>query len=141
MRISHLKSGIVVCALLLPLAAGAASDKVVTNGEAIDRILLSIPSNDKAMPYKTLAERLPNLGLTVTRILYGTLGRDEVEASQGLYRKGDVLYDFSMSEPNDVVKRLCPIWRSFSLVKRGNGWLPNDRTANFLLNGYRCMDP
>jgi len=143
MNASHLKFGIVASAMLLLFAAPAvaANDQVVTSKEAIDRILHLIPSKDKMMPYKTLADRLPNLGLTVTQILYGTLERDEVASSQGLYRIGDVLYDFSTNEPNDVVKRICPILSGFSLVKRGNRWIPNDRTSNFLLNGYICAAP
>ena len=127
--------------LLLSLPALAQDVKLITSKAEIDRILNSIPSNDRSMPYKTLAERLPNLGLVVNDISFGKLQADEIRISQGLYWPGDVLYQFSTNEPNDAVKRICPIWRSFSLLRRGNRWLPQDRTSNFLLNGYACNAP
>ena len=93
------------------------------------------------MPYKNLGERLPNLGLAVTQIMFGRLQSDEIGCSQGLYKLKDVYYQFWTNEPNEIVKRICPISPAFVIVKRGNHWLPDDRTSNFLLNGYVCTAP
>jgi hypothetical protein len=127
--------------LILALPIRASESIVARDKDAIDKILRSIPSNDRSMPYKTLAERLPNLGLNVSQIIYGPFDPDEIKLSQGQYRKGDIFYSFSTNEPNEIVKRICPIVSSFSLIKRGNRWIPYDRTSKFLLNGYVCAAP
>ena len=112
----------------------------VVDTPTIDKILKSIPNNDKSTPYKNLGERLPKLGLTVKYIQIGKLQNDEIKSSKGIYNHGDVMYDFTTNEPNGVVESICPISTMFSFIKRGNAWLPNDRTANFLLS-YKCEAP
>ena len=113
----------------------------ITDRSKISEILESIPNKDKTMTYKNLADRLPNLGLSVSYIIVGKLQNDEIKISEGRYKSGDVLYMFSTNEPNDIVKSICPISNSFSFIKRGKAWLPEDRTANFLMTSYKCAAP
>lgn len=114
--------------------------KSLAEKDKIQGVLKSIPLTIKDMPYKNLAERLPNLGLSVSQITLGKLAKDEITLSRGLYKNGDVLYTFVTNEPNNAVKTICPIWNSFSLIKRGHIWLPEDRTSNFLIK-YKCNAP
>lgn len=125
---------------IVALAASADEGAGLATKAEIDRVLASIPSQDRSMPYKTLGERLPNLGLVVKLITYGQVEPDEVKQSGGLYKRGDVLYRFSTNEPNPAIRSICPISSVFSLVKRGSKWLPDDRTANFLVSA-RCVAP
>lgn len=127
-------------ALLVGVGAAAAGDRTVKDPAEIQKILRTVPFADRFM-YANLAERLPNLGLKVDRVDIGTLTADDVSLSRGLYKRGDVQYVFSMNEPNEVVKALCPIWSRFTLIKRGGKWLPDDRTSNFLISGYKCKAP
>ncbi len=126
--------------LFVLCVAKAEQNGNVTDKSSIDKILHSVPNQDKSMPYKNLAERLPNLGLTVNRIESGKLQSDEIKTSNGLYKQGDILFTFFTNAPNDVVKTMCPIWSSFAFVKRGNQWRPDDLTANFLSTS-KCIAP
>ena len=132
------------CAVLASVIAAAgvatAADRTIKDPGEIQKILGTVPFSDKTM-YPSLAERLPNLGLRVDRVDVGTLTADDVSLSQGLYRRGDVQYVFSTNEPNEVVRKLCPILSRFTLIRRGGKWLPDDRTSNFLTSGYKCAAP
>ena len=136
-----MKKAILFAVMFWSISCNADDVVSITDKSKIDEILKSIPSKDKAMPYKNLADRLPNLGLVVSQIIVGKLQRDEIQTSQGLYKSGDALYQFSANEPNSVVKAICPIAGMFTFIKRGRAWLPNDRTSNFLMNGYTCTAP
>ena len=115
--------------------------KSLTDKTKIEAVLKSIPINIKDMPYKNLAERLPSLGLSVSEVTSGRLEPEDIKISQGLYKNGDVLYTFFINEPNNAVKAICPIWSSFSLIKRANIWLSEDRTSNFIVKGFECNAP
>lgn len=123
----------------MPFLATAGDRKVKDPGE-IEKSLETVPFADKSM-YPNLAQRLSNLGLKIERIDVGALTSEDVALSQGRYKRGDVDYRFYMNEPNDAVKALCPIWNTFTLTRRGSKWIPEDRTSNFLMSGYKCAPP
>jgi hypothetical protein len=128
--------------VLLGTAAGpaAAGDRTIRDAAEIQKILRTVPFADRTM-YPTLAERLPNLGLHVERVDVGALTPDDVSLSQGTYKRGDVEYVFYTNQPNEAVRKLCPITSRFALIRRGVKWVPDDRTSNFLTTGYRCAAP
>lgn len=130
------------CLFLLLFISSCAfgQSKQITDPVEIQKILVQIPYNDKEMPYKNISERLPKLGLTVSLVTIGKLAEDEYRNSNGLYKKGDVLYQFVTNDPNTVVTSICPIFNSFDVIKRGKLWIPTSRTANFLMN-YKCVAP
>lgn len=130
----------VLASVIATAGVAAAADRTIKDPGEIQKILRTVPFADKTM-YPSLAERLPNLGLQVQRVDVGALSADDVALSHGLYRRGDVQYVFSTNEPNGVVKKLCPIWSRFTLIRRGGKWLPDDRTSNFLVTGYKCAAP
>lgn len=130
----------VLAALIATAGVATAADRTIKDPGEIQKILRTVPFADKTM-YPSLAERLPNLGLQVERVEVGALTADDVAQSHGLYRRGDVQYVFSTNEPNDVVKKICPIWSRFTLIRRGGKWLPDDRTSNFLVSGFKCAAP
>lgn len=131
---------VVLAALIATAGVAAAADRTIKDPGEIQKILRTVPFADKTM-YPSVAERLPNLGLRVERVDVATLTADDVSLSHGLYRRGDVQYVFSTNEPNEVVKKLCPISSRFTLIRRGGKWLPDDRTSNFLVTGYKCAAP
>ena len=117
-------------------------DGTYTDAKTIDKVLASIPFTDKSMTYANLGDRLPNLGLRVESINVGKFTADDIRAEPVRLHRGDIDYAFTTTEPNNVVKALCPIWSSFHLVRRGKKWIPQDRTSNFLVNGYgHCVAP
>lgn len=140
-------------ALAIPIYASAAGmncDKVhpedpklvkVNDDNKINDILKAIPFNDMKMSYKNIGERLPNLHMKVKLIVYGVVTADEVCSSGGALKKGDMMYQFSTSDPNEAVTRhYCQISSRYVLIKRANKWLAQDRTGNFLMNN-RCEAP
>lgn len=131
---------VVLASLIATAGVAAAADRTIQDPGEIQKILRTVPFADKTM-YPSVAERLPNLGLRVERVDVATLTADDVSLSHGLYRRGDVQYVFSTNEPNEVVKKLCPISSRFTLIRRGGKWLPDDRTSNFLVTGYKCAAP
>lgn len=131
---------VVLASLIATAGVAAAADRTIKDLGEIQKILRTVPFADKTM-YPSVAERLPNLGLRVERVDVATLTADDVSLSHGLYRRGDVQYVFSTNEPNEVVKKLCPISSRFTLIRRGGKWLPDDRTSNFLVTGYKCAAP
>lgn len=123
-------------------ASAGSLDGVYRDTKTISEVLASIPMRDKSMGYKSLAERLPNLALRVERIEVAPFTSEDIKSSAGALVKGDLDYRFNVSEPNDAVKALCPLSTRFSLLKRGKEWIPQDRTANFLVNGIdHCASP
>ncbi|MGZ5056411.1 MAG: hypothetical protein ACXWAT_15920 [Methylobacter sp.] len=129
-------------ALLLALTPAYADDTLINDQVKISNILKLIPSTDKDMSYKNIGDRLPKLGLSVKSISIGKLQADEINESGGLLKKGDALYSFFTNEPNEIVSTICPIQSLFVFLKRGNKWLPWDRTSNFIMHGYGyCKAP
>lgn len=117
-------------------------DHGVTDDPAvIAAVLASVPMTDPAMGYANLGERLDRLAITVTQIDAGRWSDDDLKADRTL-RRTDVEYRFRTSEPGSVVRAICPIGSSFGLILRGVRWLPEDRTANWLMNGVaHCRAP
>lgn len=143
--------GLATVTLTLPLQATAAACDNVMPEEAkvvkvddpnkINTILKGIPFNDKDMPYKHIGERFPKLGMKVERVVYGKVTMEEVCSSGGAIKKGDVMYQFSTSEPHEgITRQYCQISSRYVLLKRGKKWLAYDRTGNFLMNN-KCAAP
>lgn len=117
------------------------TEGVTSDAQQIQAVLASIPVTDRSMGYANLGERLSNLGMKVERIDAGRFSADELKAGRGL-KRGDVDFRFYGTGPSDVVRAICPISGVFSFVKRGKQWLPEDRSANWLMNGMaHCRAP
>lgn len=135
-------------ALAMTVAASASagtgriwSDGTTSDPQQIDAVLATIPMTDRDMGYANLGERLKQLGMRVESINAGAFSADDLRRDRTL-RKGDVSYFFSTTPPNNVVAKRCPISARFHLVRRGAKWLPQDRTGNFLINGWaHCRPP
>lgn len=130
-----------VLAVAAALAHGAELNGIYTDEKTINQVLQSIPMIDKSMSYQTLADRLPNLRLKVISIDVGPYTAEEAKIDPEHIKRGDIDYQFTITEPNEVVRSICPLNTRFSLTKRGSKWLPQDRTSNFLLNGYNTCRP
>lgn len=135
----------IVFLLLLISPLARADLKQVQDQVAIQRVLTTIPYigseiDGTDMPYKTVAQRLPKLGLAVNLMSIASLEKEDYKNTKGVYKKGDITYTFNTNEPNINVKAICPISNSFSFVKRGKTWLADDRTAAFI-STYHCQAP
>lgn len=129
---------ILACACVATIAS--AQQKSITDQAAMDKLLATIPVNSLAMPYKNLLERFDNLGITAKHVMYGTVTADEVQINPDKIKRGDVLYRFSTSEPSERAKKDCAFMSSFTLTKRGDRWLVESRTANYMLQN-QCSIP
>lgn len=118
----------------------AAQAQNIGDSRKIAEALQSIPYIDKKMPYKNLADRMPNLGLSVSSMRVQRIDAQDAKESDGELRPGDIVYDFYTNEPNEAIKKACPIWSQFQFIKRGKKWLPTSRTAQFL-STWRCEVP
>lgn len=99
---------------------------------ALDRI----PVTDKDLGYKTLGERLPNLGMVVQYVKFAKIEKGEDEPPD--FFAGDQIIDIFLSEPNQVIKAICPISGGrASYVIRGKKIIPQTRTAYWLMTN-RC---
>lgn len=133
-------------AVAVASSAGAAASRIWADGttedaQQIAAVLASIPMTDRDMGYANLGERLQQLGMRVESIDAGRFSPDELRIDPSL-RASDVDYRFSTTAPTEVVSRLCPILRTFRLIRRGQRWMVQDRTGNFLVNGYgHCRAP
>lgn len=129
-------------ALFTSIAQQALADPVqsISDPRKIAEALQAIPYLDKTMPYKSLADRLPNLGLTVSSMRVQKIDAQDAKESDGELRQGDIVYDFYTNEPNDGLKKICPIWSQFKFIKRGKKWVPTSQTAQFLVT-WRCEVP
>lgn len=131
------------CTMVLTVALSGqawAEEVVETAPGKIAAIANAIPFTDKSMPYRTLGDRLPRLGLKVERIRFGKVSQDEATRSAGIWRRGDVLFMLELNQPNAVVHKICPISSQANFIKRGKVWLADNRTANFLMNDT-CAAP
>lgn len=116
--------------------AGAQQNSIKDQA-AMDKLMASIPVNSQAMPYKTLLERLDNLGVTSRHVMYGAVAADYVQIDPALIKRGDVIYTIFTTQPSESAKKDCVFRSRFTLTKRGDHWLVSDRTGNFLLH-YQC---
>lgn len=108
-----------------------------TSASQISVILKAVPAPAGG---QNLDERLTGLNIRARQITYGPVTLDDVCTSDGIFKMGDVYYQFITTGPGEAVTRQCPIAELFSLVKRGRHWLPQDRTGNYLINGI-CKAP
>lgn len=116
--------------------APAHADESTKDPQKITATLAKIPVTDKGLNYKNLGQRLPNLGMTVQYVKLGKIGKGEDEPPYFL--AGDEIIDIFLSEPNEVVKAICPISGGrASYVIRGKKIIPQTRTAYWLMTN-RC---
>lgn len=108
-----------------------------TSASQIEAILKAIQAPAGG---QNLDERLASLNIRARQVTYGPVTLDDVCTSDGIFKMGDVYYQFITTGPGEAVTRQCPIAELFSLVKRGRRWLPQDRTGNYLINGI-CKAP
>jgi hypothetical protein len=143
-----LRSPSVLCAIAIavsllsqPTAARETQSAASTQDlKEIVGVLRAIPYWDQTMPSGNLADRLPDLGLTVALMCVQRVSAGETMGAKDDFKVGDVAYDFYTNEPNEVVKKVCPIWSQFQFIKRGKSWIPTSRTSQFLLTS-RCEIP
>lgn len=90
----------------------------------IKKILSQIPL-DKSFKYGSLADRITNVGLTVDSIRSEPLTKNDIQIS------------IDTNAPNSAVRAICPIAGSPVYIKRGNKYIPQNRTAYWLMTN-RC---
>lgn len=124
-------------ALLSAMSMSSANaDETLTDTKKMQSVLSRIPVTDKDLTYKNIGERLPNLGMTVERIKVGKIGKGEAEPPD--YKVGDEVIDIFLSEPNQVIKAICPISGGrASYVLRGKKTIALTRAAYWLMTN-RC---
>jgi hypothetical protein len=127
---NQFKSALVVLALTLATVCLADDNALVYDGAKIQAVLASVPVVSKETGRMNLGERLASLGVSVKSMLIGKFNRDEIQSSDGELKAGDVDYQF-VTTKSVAAKEACHVSTSFSLVKRGRSWLPQDRTGNF----------
>lgn len=119
----------------LPMAAVHA-DNLSTDAKKIAIALSRIPVTDKDLGYKNLGERLLKVGMSVEFVKSTKIGKGEDEPPDIF--AGDEVIDFFLTEPNAVVKAICPISGGIaSYVVRGKKIIPQTRTAYWLMTN-RC---
>lgn len=100
-----------LCAAVFCVGANAADlTGRFSDAETIKKILSSIPMEDKDFGYKSLSERLPNLGLSVTQVQAYAVNKVDVAASGGMYKAGDIEYEFRMTAPHQGLLSICPLF-------------------------------
>lgn len=120
-------------ALILMSDAYGTEPTVVENREEINKILSQIPVTDKEMNYKNIGERLANVGMEVRSIMvYKIAHKNDIETDHD--RIGDVIYQINTSNPSTILtQNYCDMLGSPSYVKRGNRFIPQTRTAIWLM--------
>lgn len=109
---------------------------------SIGNALAAMPFNDKAMGYKNLGERFERIGLRVKRVDIDRLTATDEKDDPLNFKRGDVYIRFLTDSAPTPVQAICPLATIFHFVKRGSRWIPQDRTANWLLNGHgHCKAP
>jgi hypothetical protein len=116
-------------------AVQASADQRISDPSEIEKIIKQIPITDKDFGYKSLFDRLPNLGIKVIDIRTATIKKGEAEPPY--YLVGDQVFYIYTNEPNEVVKAICPIMGNPEYVKRGKKYIAQNRTAYWLMTN-RC---
>jgi len=132
---------IAVLAMVFWGAVSIAAEPIqITSKAEITKILSSIPVTDREMNYKNIGERLANVGMTANSIMvYKILLKGDIESDGD--RIGDVIYQISTSNPSAVLtQNYCNMLGSPTYVKRGSKYIPQDRTANWLMTS-KCQLP
>ncbi len=113
----------------------AAAPKTLTEPADIEKIIAAIPMTDKSFGYKHIGERMDNIGMKVISVRVDQVGKSDAEPPT--YLPGDQVIEIWTSNPSEVVKAICPILGSPSYVKRGKKYIPQNRTAYWLMTN-RC---
>lgn len=106
-----------------------ADSKELKSPEEIDNLVSSIPN---------LKQGLVDNDLTVKWVNYAHYTDDDIKLSDGMNQKGDINYQFFTNTPKDGLP--CPLSNTFIIDKRGNQWIAQSKTANYLLTG-NCSLP
>lgn len=131
-----MKNILMVALLTIIFITSAHADESTKDPQKISFFLARIPVADKTLNYKNLGERLPNLGMTVQYVKFGKVAKGEDEPPYFL--AGDEVVDIFLTEPNQIVKAICPISGGrASYVIRGKKIIPQTRTAYWLMTN-RC---
>lgn len=122
--------------LTVTFITSAHADESTKDPQKISFFLAKILVADKTLNYKNIGERLPNLGITVQYVKFGKVAKGEDEPPYFL--AGDEVIDIFLTEPNQIVKAICPISGGrASYVIRGKKIIPQTRTAYWLMTN-RC---
>ena len=126
-----------ISALLLATpVANSHAENLSTDAKKIEQALARIPVTDRDLGYKNLGTRLPKVGMSVEFVKTTKIGKGEDEPPDIF--AGDEVIDFFLTEPNAVVKAICPISGGIaSYVVRGKKIIPQTRTAYWLMTN-RC---
>lgn len=113
---------------------------IISDKMEISHILSSIPVTDKQMNYRSIGARLANLDISVARVLMWKITKkSEIESSED--KIGDVVYQIATSTPSATfTTHFCDMVGSPSYRKRGHEYIPQDRTAVWLMTS-RCETP
>ncbi|MFZ4876854.1 hypothetical protein ACL9RI_17380 [Janthinobacterium sp. Mn2066] len=131
-----MKNTLLAAVLAVLSVTAAHADESTKDPQKISAALAKIPVTDKGLNYKNLGQRLPNLGMSVRYVKLGKIGKGEDEPPYFL--AGDEVVDIFLTEPNEVVKAICPISGGrASYVIRGKKIIPQTRTAYWLMTN-RC---
>lgn len=109
--------------------------KQITAPAEIEKIVAAIPVTDKDFGYKNIGERMEKIGLKIESVKVDRVGKDDAEPP--IYKDGDQIIMISTSQPNEAVRAICPIAERAEYVKRGKKYIPNNRTAYWLMTN-RC---
>lgn len=122
------------------LNAYATDPIIITDAAGINKILSKIPVTDKEMNYNNIGERLTNIGMSVSSIIvYKVLQKSDLESKTD--RVGDIFYRITTSNPSEVLtKYYCDMMGSPTYLKRGGRYIPQDRTAVWLMTN-KCELP
>ena len=122
------------------LNAYATDPIIISDAIGINKILSKIPVTDKEMNYNNIGERLANIGMSVSSVIvYKVLKKSDLESKTD--RIGDVFYRITTSNPSEVLtKYYCDMMGSPTYLKRGGRYIPQDRTAVWLMTS-KCELP
>lgn len=131
-----MKNILMAALLTVTFITSAHADESTKDPQKISFFLAKILVADKTLNYKNIGERLPNLGITVQYVKFGKVAKGEDEPPYFL--AGDEVIDIFLTEPNQIVKAICPISGGrASYVIRGKKIIPQTRTAYWLMTN-RC---
>ena len=131
-----MKNILMAALLTVTFITSAHADESTKDPQKISFFLAKILVADKTLNYKNIGERLPNLGITVQYVKFGKVAKGEDEPPYFL--AGDEVIDIFLTEPNQIVKAICPISGGrASYVIRGKKIIPQTRTAYWLMT-TRC---
>ena len=131
-----MKNILMAALLIVTFITSALADESTKDPKKISFFLAKIPVTDKTLTYKNIGERLPNLAMVVQYIKFGKVGKGDEEPPYFL--AGDEVIDIFLTEPNQIVKAICPISGGrASYVIRGKNIIPQTRTAYWLMTN-RC---